>query len=312
MFRIVAVVLLAFLPLSPSFAADIADKSEDVTSLNFYTHEGRYYLVFRDQQSIDNHSNNTFGFNSSTNVNIANIGGSYGLGNGMRITLSESYLIGSTENQASPTGAMNQFNSTGFSDPTIAFLWRYLEINPAGFSGDVFVSLTPSLGHRQTATKDQTGNDLNGYSEVILGTSLFHRHGNNEAEAVLNLAQLFSGHSDGPLPSNTYTSDPRTIVSINVYDRYHLNDDWFLQGGLQSQLDYADSYNYDSGVSRNVTYPFYINPRIDFGYSPSADKLVTLNFLYHHAATSTTGLNVSNSQTDIVNVTTQISLLVQF
>lgn len=293
---------LILILISLSSWAHATDLSNDVTSLNYYPHSGRYYVSARDAQTVDQRTASSAGTDNMYNENTFGATAAMGLSHGLRLSIAESYIL-EKENSTNAKGVTSQYTETGPSDPTITGTWRFHQEDDNGWSADVSVALTPSFGNHTAATVNQTGSYENGYWTGAVGGTLYLRQGINEWGANATYTERSTGKSDSDNPGNSYSTDALGYVTASFNDRLHLNNNWYVQMGLTFTFPYTSNNTYDNGRQTVTTNPFATNPVVTGGWRVSSMSVLSLNYSYKEYGTST-------GQT--INSSMQLSYLIEF
>jgi len=296
-------------PLSISVyaAENFADSpSQDLTRLNFYPHPGRLSLAPDVQYVPIDTSNSTTGTNpgntTATQLTQFDLNVAYGLPlDGLRFGIAETWETHRwTDTTHATTGAISQTDSSGLSDPTFQLQYRFINAPAMGFSGDVNLIVSPSWTTHTVAVTTQEGNDGRGFGTTSLTGALYWIFPMNDVELNATLTRDFSGNGVNPVtPDSSYDRDSVLLLTMTAYDRFHLTQDFYLQGSLAFDLPY--SYNQTNQAVTPVTtsfqYPFHINPSAVLGYRICENFVMDFTYGYQNYTTTSVPATPPNTTT---------------
>jgi hypothetical protein len=310
--------ILSFLFASVAWAKDwhnFDNASTDLLSLNYYPHAGIIEIDPHVTASLIDRIANSKGTSTKVGANQIYAGVIYGIIPGLRIGLNETMLWDQVSDALATSGTETITTTSGPSDPTISFAWRYIESREARLSGDLTINVTPSFGPKVLGdgSVDKTGNNLSGGWVIEFSSSLHWRWSFNQMEINSAFTRNFESTTEGSASSSSYTTSPYWSYSLGFTDRIHLDKSHFLQGSLtyDPAVSHLNSYFNDQNTRSKTTDSLV--PGFEFGYSPEPDYLIEASLSFHqYTASSITQPTGVVTDTSSTTLTGTIALLHQF
>lgn len=281
--------------------------SADLMNLNYYPHIGKGEFTPRVSTEFHDFSQNSNGGSTTIEHNMVAADFRYGFYDRWTVMLTDSLLWDQNLDSISAAGGESEASSKGLANPTLAAFWRFWEDSDRGFSWDLGINLSPSLGPKMNGDGaiSQDGNNLSGSPSAGASLALRWRQDFNELSLVAGATFIMQGLTIAPVPANNVTTMSYWSNSLTVNERIHFGSQIFFEGGGVGNFSYKTDQVTGVSPAKTSTLrsPFFINPHVMLGYRAAGDVVLTINMLWHDATTSLqgpTGAIVSTKNSSLV------------
>ncbi len=318
-FRATFSILVFLISASPVWSAPGGNNySADLVNLNYYPHEHRFFNSAHFVTAVVDGSSNSAGNSQTIALTEFFESLSYGIAKKLWVAISETLLWDQTVDSLSPAQAENTTTSAGPSNPAFTVNYRYLENHRRGFSGDLGLSVTPSLGPSISpeASDGATGNNLAGGWVGQISSEIYWRRGANETELAATAVRYFYSETRGAAGAITVT-DPYWQNDVKLVDRIHFSQRHYLQIGLDYTFLLDRNLVSPASVSTQTQIAGNVSPTLLWGYSPDPDIVAQFSVNFHQgnssrSTISSSGFTTAQSTTMSTAITATLALLHQF
>jgi hypothetical protein len=270
--------LASLLSISAMAATDSPTdtSSNNLLNLTYFPHVGKFaarsdfYSTFHETSGVNTVSNSDF-----------SVGGTYGfLVDGLRASASAS------TSTVAYTSSSQSYYYSGINDPTFNLNYRLLDNSPGGWSFDVELGTSPSLGTYYIPSSTSAGSNRKGFGTLSLSAAAYWTFGINEFKLSGGIDRQFSGNVVDPIfADNTHARAARWNGDFAVTDRVHFGTLWFAEAGATFDFSSTENYSYADGTTSFSQAPFRVIPTIELGYLPTKQLLIAMSMSYQNYTT---------------------------
>ena len=297
-----------------------AAPSSDLTRLNYYPHPDKLYVA-PDIQFIptdlsipqvgDSPGNTTATQSWQADLNVI-----YGLPiEGLRLGVTVTWLWHRwADTTDSGTGAVNQADTDGLSDPTFELQYRLIDSAPTGLSWDADLIVSPSMTTHEVATLSDEGSDGKGYGTLSVTSNLYWISAMNDLGLVINLTYDFSGNGvNSTTPTASYNRDSVWTLTTIASDRFHFTRDFYAQASAAFDFPYSFNQTNQAAtpVTRSFQFPFHINPSFQLGYRVKEKFVVDAIYTYQNYTFLSVPASPPNTSTHMIENTLELQAKVE-
>ncbi len=222
---------------------------------------------------------------STTTQNFWNLqaNGEYGLTSNLRVGMVINWQIyGSQYLKTSGIPGESYTSKAGFYDPEFKAMYRILDSTNSTWNGDFSVHLTPSLGTAKLAAPSQVGNVVYGAPQVKFALDAINPDAN--LEWMYGARFLFASTTKvkGPDDASSYNTDSFMHYWFELMARKHFLVKFIADAGIELQMPYKTSSNYQGTVPTNYLeeFPLHIVPKIQIGKELTNDGVFRIGYRY--------------------------------